>query len=856
MRQINLGLQPDAKPFVPPVRGPECYCPIVVLCAPPTVGAYNKGLPLHIKHHKWLGKLCSKYGFAVGDIKLIGCSTPLPKEILKSSSKKWKHVEQYKDIVLDKIVDLKPQVVVTFGELATRVMTGRPTSITKARGVPKKENDIWIFPMLAPGYIKKVPENQSIFEADLQFLKSFMNNYYRYEDPNVNYAWIENCLDWVFTEDLSEKIISIDTETQGGTRWWDEDVKLLSVQLCGAPGISSVLPVCDDWCGKNNNNIGKYIKNRRFLKGILEDPKIKKIGFNIKFEHLMLKHKLGIEVKGWLHDAQLMLFNVNENLMDKSLETGVRIYVPELSGYESSISDYDKADMASIPRDKFIQYAAGDADATFRLAQRLKLILDKDKRQRNLYRKVQLPAILEFAETVEPHGIKVDTVKLKQFGKDLDKYLKATYKKLIKYTPAIVKENHLANKKELKFSRADFVRDILFTENGFNLTPVAFTETTEDLDEEDKVVSTSSKKHLPYFTGEEQIIEYDYTVGDYVTDLINYQKTQKLQTTYSGSKKENTGLWQYLDKNNRVHPSYMLHRTNTARSASSDPNGQNWPVRGMWAKKFEENFITNDGFVPVSCDLSQIELRLAAWMAQEPTMLQIYQDGGDIHCKTASSVMGVGLEEFMVWKESNRDKFELNRYNAKATNFGFIYGLGAKGFRVYAKTDYGIEYSEQECWDIRNNYFHTYYGLPIWHNTMKGFAQKHGYVRSLLGRVRHLPGIYSEDFGIRAMCERQAINAPIQGMASELGTIALTRFCQQAPKETIRVNAFIHDDIRAEVRSDVAEEAASALRWCVENPPWHWFNLKCPVPIIGDVKINKEERNDIKAIKPSWWKNA
>jgi len=124
----------------------------------------------------------------------------------------------------------------------------------------------------------------------------------------------------------------------------------------------------------------------------------------------------------------------------------------------------------------------------------------------------------------------------------------------------------------------------------------------------------------------------------------------------------------------------------------------------------------------------------------------------------------------------------------------------------------------------------------------------------LLGRVRHLPGIYSEDSGIRAMCERQAINAPIQGMASELGTVALTRFAERAPKDVVRVNEFIHDDIRAEVREDVAEEMAAALKWVVENPPWDWFNIRPPIPIVGDLKIGKEERPDIRACKPYWWK--
>jgi DNA polymerase I-like protein with 3'-5' exonuclease and polymerase domains len=509
--------------------------------------------------------------------------------------------------------------------------------------------------------------------------------------------------------------------------------------------------------------------------------------------------------------------------------------------------------MAAIPRDDFITYSCGDADATLRLAQRLKPILNKDDRQRKCYRRIQIPAILEFANTVEPNGIKINKQKLRDLSKELKEYKEDLYKKLIKYAPAKVKKEHLDNEKELKFSRADFVRDIYFTDKGFNLRPTLFTETTQDLPDDQKVAATSIK-HLMWFTTEQQKIADDYTVGDYTLDLINMQKATKMESTYSGDEKEGTGFWQYLDKNSKIHPSYMLHRANTGRTASADPNGQNIPVRGMWAPKFDDIFECAPGFKRVSCDLSQIELRLVAWMAQEPTMLKIYQEGGDIHCKTASSVLGMSLDDFMSLKETDREKFDKNRFNAKATNFGFLYGLGARGFRIYAKTDYGIDYTEDECSSIRNNYFKTYYGLPVWHELMRSFAKKHGYVRSLLGRVRHLPGIHSDDQAIVAANLRFAVNSPIQGMASELGIIAMTRFCRNAPKDIIKVNAFIHDDIRAEVREDYVEEAASALKWVVENPPWHWFDLECPIPILGEIKVDKEEREGILSQKPDWWR--
>ena len=148
--------------------------------------------------------------------------------------------------------------------------------------------------------------------------------------------------------------------------------------------------------------------------------------------------------------------------------------------------------------------------------------------------------------------------------------------------------------------------------------------------------------------------------GEFVTDLIGYQKATKMSSTYVGKQDDLSGFWKYLDPYSRIYPSYMLHRTVTGRTASADPNGHNFPNRGTWAEQYQKIFIPTPGFKLVSCDLSQIELRLVAWMAAEAVMMQIYADNGDIHAATAAMAMGITLEEFNALPETVRKEARRN----------------------------------------------------------------------------------------------------------------------------------------------------------------------------------------------------
>ena len=196
-------------------------------------------------------------------------------------------------------------------------------------------------------------------------------------------------------------------------------------------------------------------------------------------------------------------------------------------------------------------------------------------------------------------------------------------------------------------------------------------------------------------------------------------------------------------------------------------------------------------------DYSQAELRIAAIMSGDPTLKMCFQTGIDVHQKTASNVMGVPLEE--VTKDQ--------RKKAKAVNFGFLYGMSAKKFREYARDKYGVDYTEEEAIETRQRFFESYFALPTWHDRMRRLVKKYGYVRSLIGRKRNLPDIYSSDKKLAAEAERQAINSPVQGLGSDFNIYSLVRMAHTLDMSRIKIVGTVHDAILFEVRNDYLEEA-------------------------------------------------
>ena len=326
---------------------------------------------------------------------------------------------------------------------------------------------------------------------------------------------------------------------------------------------------------------------------------------------------------------------------------------------------------------KMLVYGCGDVDSGFRLAQTLTPMARAEEGNWNCFQKIIMPAMRGFAEVVEVNGISVDTNQLAELQAAIDIRHREEFRSLIRRVPRKVKQKHLNDGKALAFSRPDFVRDILFSKDGFKFKPRVFTKSTsgKHVPDNERVASTSAKDHLPYFQH-----------NPFVADLIDFQRLTKMQGTYVGHPaqhivkkvrgqdvevfEEATGFWQYIE-NGYIHPSFSLHRTVTGRSSSDNPNAQNFPKRGKGrmkdvVKAFRRVFAAKPGFVLLEADLSQIELRIAAWMANERNMIELYRSGADIHAATAAASNGMTMTAFNNLPKDQRDML---LFQAKAIYF-------------------------------------------------------------------------------------------------------------------------------------------------------------------------------------------
>jgi uracil-DNA glycosylase family 4 len=336
------------------LRGNTDNPPIVVVCDPPTQDAIKAGLPMSAPAFKMFADIAFANGLTREDFLFVALCPPMPKNIINSDSKRWKHVEPHTADIHDYIRTTACRCVVTFGKEATRTILGRPVAITKSRGKALQIEDKVVLPMLAPSMVLRVPDHHPTFVTDVETLGRLKaDNYVLHERESVE-------LDYRWCEDLSELIemhpgaLAVDTEGTG-LRWYDPSVEVICVQLTYAPGKALVCPVDPVYWPEWNQRPRSRLKLIQQLKCLLEDPTIKKIGHNLKFDIHMLR-KLGIEVANWSDDTQLKAFAVDENMMEKSLDECTRRWVPEMAGYADLFNQTtDKSKMREVPRDEMLQ---------------------------------------------------------------------------------------------------------------------------------------------------------------------------------------------------------------------------------------------------------------------------------------------------------------------------------------------------------------------------------------------------------------------------------------------------------------------------------------------------------------------
>ena len=491
------------------------------------------------------------------------------------------------------------------------------------------------------------------------------------------------------------------------------------------------------------------------FKPVLENEQIEKIGQNIKYDILLLaRYQVG--VKGPIFDTMLAHYLIDPDTrhgMDVLAENYLNykpISITELIGSKGK----KQGNMRDVELEIIKEYAAEDADITLQLKEIFKPLLEETNTL-NLANEVEFPLVYVLSE-IERNGVRIDTDALQQFSQNLEIDIRQLEETI--YEKAGVNFN-IASPKQLG--------EVLF--DKLKLDPKA-----------------KKTKTGQYKTGEDVLLALAYK-SDIVQDILNFRQLQKLKSTYvdalPGLINPDTGL---------IHTSYNQAVAATGRLSSTNPNLQNIPIRTERGREVRKAFIPrHENNVILSADYSQIELRLIAELSKDPNMMEAFTSGHDIHRATAARVYGLELEE--VTSDQRR--------NAKAVNFGIIYGQSAFGLSQ------SLAIPRKEAAEIIDQYFSQYAGIKKYMSEVLDFAKENGYVETILKRRRYLRDINSANMTVRGFAERNAINAPIQGSAADLIKIAMLGIQKEITKQGLsgKMIMQVHDELVFDVPENEVE---------------------------------------------------
>lgn len=547
---------------------------------------------------------------------------------------------------------------------------------------------------------------------------------------------------------LKQESVSFDTETTST----DANIaELVGLSFCIRAGQGWYIPVPAD------RALAQEIVEE--FREVLENENIAKTGQNIKYDILVLKW-YGVEIKGKLFDTMLAHY-----LIDPDTRHNMDVLAQHYLGYTpipitSLIGPKGKnqGTMRDVPVETVVDYAAEDADITLQLAEVFKPILN-ELNAAELLDQIENPLVYVLAD-IEKEGVRIDMDTLISYSKELEVDIRRFEQNV--YDKAGIVFN-LASPKQLG--------EVLF--DKLKLDPKA-----------------KKTKTGQYQTGED-VLSALAGKSDIVKDILDFRQLQKLKSTYVDA------LPLLVNpRTGRVHTSYNQAVAATGRLSSNNPNLQNIPIRTERGREVRKAFIPRDEHhVLLSADYSQIELRIIADISKEENMLFAFNNGIDIHTATAAKVYGIAIEEVDATQ----------RRNAKAVNFGIIYGQSAFGL----SQNLGIP--RKEAAEIIEQYFAQYPGIRQYMSDTMNFAREHGFVETIMGRRRYLRDINSANQTVRGFAERNAINAPIQGSAADMIKIAMINIHQDIKSRKLqsKMTMQVHDELVFDVpRAEVEEMKA------------------------------------------------
>ena len=547
------------------------------------------------------------------------------------------------------------------------------------------------------------------------------------------------------------ELFAFDTETDGLDYM---QAKIVGVSFAVEAGEAAYLPLAHDYLGAPAQLDRDWVLAR--LKPLLEDEDKRKVGQNLKFDRNVLRNH-GIELRGIAFDTMLESYVLDSTATRHNMDALAEKYlgVKTITFEEIAGKGVKQLTFNQIELDKAAPYAAEDADITLRLHQALWPQLQAVPQLQSVLQTIELPLVPILAD-MERQGALISVGKLAEQSQQIETRLHQLEQQAFVIAG---QEFNLASTKQLG--------EILFEKLGLPVlkkTPKGAPSTAEEV-----LVELAESYELPQL-------------------LLEHRTLAKLKSTYTDK------LPLMVDPvSGRVHTSYHQAVTATGRLSSSEPNLQNIPIRSEEGRRIRQAFIAAPGYKLVAADYSQIELRIMAHLSGDAGLLKAFAAGQDIHRATAAEVMGVPVEA--VTSEQRR--------NAKAINFGLIYGMSAFGLAKQL----GI--SRGQAQHYMDSYFARYPGVSDYMERTRLQAEEQGYVETLFGRRLYLPDIRARNQGVRKAAERAAINAPMQGTAADIIKLAMIKVAgwiagQEA--DSIRMLMQVHDELVFEVREERVDD--------------------------------------------------
>jgi DNA polymerase-1 len=592
-----------------------------------------------------------------------------------------------------------------------------------------------------------------------------------------NYHLISNeeeIEEWINEAEEAGELV-IDTETSSLDA---HQADLVGISLSTKIGKACYIPIAHKFDGCLDKNI--VIKK---LKPLLEDKSVKKIGQNIKFDFIVL-YKQGIKMNS-MEDTMLMSYVLDAGKNRHNMDTLSEIHLQHktISFKEIVGTGKKEINFSDVELDKAMEYAAEDADITYRLYKIFNKNLKLEKLT-NIYEIFEKP-LIEILAFMEIEGIKVD-----------NKFLKVLSEKFEKKINKIEKEVFKISKKEFNIASPKQLGEIIYNEL--------------------KIAALKKTKKGSFATNAGVLEDLAFKGHKFPQLVLDWRQVSKLKNTYSDALPEHIN-----PSTKRVHTSFLLAATTTGRLASSDPNLQNIPIKSEDGKDIRKAFISEKGFTLISADYNQIEMRILADLADVKELKKAFKNNEDIHTLTASQVFNIDI------KKVDQDM----RRKAKAINFGIIYGISQYGL---AKQ---INVSNHEANEFLEAYFAKFPEIKVYMDDTIKFCRKSGYVNNVFGRRSHFNGINDKNFNVRNFQERAAINAPIQGSASEIMRLAMIRIDQkfkEIKNNKSKILLQIHDELIFEVPEKEAKNITKIIKeemTSVTNSDLHAFSIPLTVDI-------------------------